>query len=71
MSTILKPRPLLRLLNRGFREECSHNIFHTVDESVVAFKDRRSANQFVPLKPIKHGFKGFATSYPVDKFSCL
>lgn len=52
-----KVRPLLDMLNANLGKVYKPSSFYCVDESMIAFKGRCVLKQFMPLKPIKRGYK--------------
>ncbi|XP_063222023.1 piggyBac transposable element-derived protein 4-like isoform X2 [Bacillus rossius redtenbacheri] len=54
---LFKVRPILNHFNAVFRQVFSPSRFLSIDESMIAFKGRSSFKQYLPLKPIKRGFK--------------
>lgn len=52
-----KLRPLLDLLNENIGKIYDPSSFVTVDESMIKFKGRCVLKQYMPLKPIKRGYK--------------
>lgn len=54
---LYKVRPLLNILSKEFPKHFSPSRYISIDESMVAFKGRSSMKQYMPLKPIKRGFK--------------
>lgn len=54
---LAKLRPLIDELNKKFQEEYSPSSYQAIDESMVAFKGRSSMKQYLPMKPIKRGYK--------------
>ncbi|XP_050049948.3 piggyBac transposable element-derived protein 4-like [Dermacentor andersoni] len=54
---LAKLRPLIDKLNKKFQEEYSPSSHQAIDESMVAFKGRSSMKQYIPMKPIKRGYK--------------
>jgi len=54
---LFKIRPLITKLNETFQEAYSPSKNVSVDESMVRFKGRSSLKQYLPMKPIKRGFK--------------
>ncbi|XP_046391578.1 piggyBac transposable element-derived protein 4-like [Ischnura elegans] len=54
---LYKIRPLLNQLSETFPSAYSPSRFLSIDESMVAFKGRSTMKQYMPLKPIKRGFK--------------
>lgn len=52
-----KLRPLIDKLNDSFTKPYKHSAFLAVDESMIAFKGRSSLKQYMPMKPVKRGYK--------------
>lgn len=59
---LFKIRPLLEKLNDTFGEGYEPHQEISVDESMVRFKGRSSMKQYMPMKPIKRGFKIWCAS---------
>lgn len=54
---LFKIRPMIEQVNRKF-QECYHGTREmSVDESVIKFKGRSVLKQYLPMKPIKRGYK--------------
>ncbi len=54
---LFRIRPLLSLLNRQFATQYQPGQAVTVDEMMIAFTGRSSMKQYMPLKPVRRGFK--------------
>nr|CAH7718955.1 unnamed protein product [Callosobruchus chinensis]CAI5818917.1 unnamed protein product [Callosobruchus analis]CAH7726829.1 unnamed protein product [Callosobruchus chinensis]CAH7733976.1 unnamed protein product [Callosobruchus chinensis]CAH7741215.1 unnamed protein product [Callosobruchus chinensis] len=54
---LYKVRPLLDYLGDAFKQNFGPSQFISIDESMVGFKGRSTLKQYMPLKPIKRGFK--------------
>ncbi|GBM23181.1 PiggyBac transposable element-derived protein 2 [Araneus ventricosus] len=54
---LYKVRPLFEQLNTTFHHAFNPSRCISIDESMVKFKGRSSLKQYMPLKPIKRGFK--------------
>jgi len=54
---LYKVRPLLDKLNIQFQNECVSTLSQSMDEAMILFKGRHSIKQYMPLKPIKRGYK--------------
>ena len=54
---LYKLRPLLTILGQSFRGAYKPAQQISVDEAMVKFKGRSSLKQYMPMKPIKRGFK--------------
>lgn len=52
-----KIRPLLNHLNQKYLDLYSPTEHQSIDESMIKFKGRHSMKQYMPLKPIKRGYK--------------
>lgn len=57
---LFKIRPFIDHLKNTFSEGVSPSRFLSIDESMIGFKGRSSLKQYLPLKPIKRGFKVWA-----------
>jgi hypothetical protein len=65
---LYKIRPLLDHLSRKYSELFAPSRFLSIDESMAAFKGRSTLKQYMPLKPIKRGFKIWAIACAVSGF---
>ncbi|XP_039764250.1 piggyBac transposable element-derived protein 4-like [Pararge aegeria] len=54
---LYKLRPLISLLNDAFQNNATNSSSQSIDESMILFKGRSSLKQYMPLKPIKRGYK--------------
>ena len=54
---LYKVRPLLETIRKNSQNAYSPNREVSVDEAMVLFKGRCSMKQYMPLKPIKRGYK--------------
>lgn len=54
---LFKLRPLLTLINQACQENAHDSSSQSIDESMILFKGRSSLKQYMPMKPIKRGFK--------------
>jgi len=52
-----KIRPLLTKMNANFHKQAVSSSSQSIDESMIRFKGRASFRQYMPLKPIKRGYK--------------
>lgn len=52
-----KVRPLVTALNGNCFGEYKHSNRLSVDESMIPFKGRSSLKQYMPMKPVKRGYK--------------
>jgi len=59
---LFKVRPMVDKLNDNFAECYEPHQQISVDESMVRFKGRSSMKQYLPMKPIKRGFKIWCAS---------
>lgn len=57
---LYKIRPMINYLNDAFRKSFSPDKHLSCDESMVAFKGRSGIKQYMPMKPVKRGFKIWA-----------
>lgn len=65
---LFKVRPLLDILNEKFKSTFHPSRYLSIDESMIGFKGRSSLKQYLPLKPIKRGFKVWAITCAVTGF---
>lgn len=65
-----KVRPLLNMLSENFKKVFSPSRFLSVDESMIPFKGRSMLKQYMPLKPIKRGFKVWVLCCAVTGYMC-
>lgn len=61
---IFKIRPILNQLSSRFLVHFNPYQALSIDESMIAFKGRSSIKQFMPVKPIKRGFKTWVLACP-------
>jgi len=54
---LYKLRPLIDRINECFQSQCIQTTSQSVDEGMIALKGRSSIKQYMPLKPIKRGYK--------------
>lgn len=54
-----KIRPMMTMLNKKFQENATNSQIQSIDESMIKFKGRDSKKQYMPMKPIKRGFKAW------------
>src|SRR5215469_7376364 len=54
---LFKVRPYLSHLSESFLKCYNPSEQQSIDESMIKFKGRSSLKQFMPLKPIKRGYK--------------
>lgn len=50
-------RPLILALNESFKRQYTPSAHQAIDESMIRFKGRSSLKQYLPMKPIKRGYK--------------
>nr|XP_022910744.1 piggyBac transposable element-derived protein 3-like [Onthophagus taurus] len=54
---LFKLRPLINIINESCKNNVNLSSSQSIDESMVLFKGRSSLKQYLPLKPIKRGYK--------------
>lgn len=57
---IYKLRPFLDKISQTFLDNYNPTKFMFIDESMIKFKGQSSLKQYMPLKPIKRGYKVWA-----------
>jgi len=56
-SKIYKIKNFVEILLRNFQNNYKFGRYGSIDETMVKFKGRSSLKQYIPLKPIKRGYK--------------
>jgi len=56
---LYKFRPLIDKLNQEFHRQCVATSSQSIDEAMILFKGRSSLKQYMPIKPIKRGYKAW------------
>lgn len=59
---LYKIRPIVDHLKYKFLTAFAPSRYLSIDESMIGFKGRTSLKQYMPMKPIKRGFKVWAIS---------
>lgn len=59
-NKLCKVQPFIDILNKTFDEACESSATQCNDESMIGFKGRSSMRQYMPMKPIKQGYKWWA-----------
>lgn len=59
-NKLCKVQPFIDILNKTFEEACEPSAYQSIDESMIRFKGRSSMRQYMPMKPIKRGYKCWA-----------
>jgi len=54
---LYKIRPLLKHISKNFLNHYDRGKNQSLDESMILFKGRSSLKQYMPMKPIKRGYK--------------
>lgn len=54
---LYKIRPLVNIINNACQINAKNSSSQSIDESMVLFKGRSTIKQYMPLKPIKRGYK--------------
>ncbi|CAG4940422.1 unnamed protein product [Parnassius apollo] len=54
---LYKVRPILHLFNQACQDNAEESCSQSIDESMILFKERSFPKQYMPLKPIKRGYK--------------
>jgi len=63
-------RPVLDSIRQSFLENYCPQKENAIDEAMVPFKDRSSLKQYVPLKPVKCGFKVWVRADSTNGYIC-
>ena len=65
---LFKVRPLLDFLTNSFQSTFNPSRYISIDESMIRYKGRNSMKQYMPMKPIKRGFKVWVAACAVSGF---
>jgi len=65
-----KVKPIIDHVNKTFRLLFNPSRYLAVDESMIKFKGRSSLKQYMPMKPVKRGFKMWVLACSVTGY-CL
>jgi hypothetical protein len=60
LDKLYKIRPLLDQINKRCQNNAKNTKSQSIDESMIKFKGRSALKQYMPLKPIKRGYKVWA-----------
>lgn len=63
-----KLRPLVTELSKNLKRCYASSVLHSVDESMIPFKAKKSFKQYMPLKPMKRGFKVWVRADPTTGY---
>src|SRR5690242_18734409 len=67
-SKIYKVEDFTEILRRNFQKNYNFGHYGTIDESMIKFKGRSSLKQYLPLKPIKRGYKVWCLCDPITGY---
>lgn len=67
-SKIYKVQNFIEILRRNFQKNYNFGRFGTVDETMIKFKGRSKIKQYLPLKPIKRGYKVWCLCDPITGY---
>ena len=67
-SKIYKVKNFTEILWRNFQKNYNFGRCGTIDESMINFKGRSSIKQYLPLKPIKRGYKVWCLCDPITDY---
>ena len=67
-SRTKKVDPVISTLKQNFQAAYYPNRELSIDEAMIPFKSRSSMKQYVPLKPVKRGFKVWAMAHTLNGY---
>ena len=67
---LAKVRPIITAVKQTFLESYKPNRENAIDEAMIKFKGRSSLKQYLPLKPIKRGFKVWMRADSINGYIC-
>ena len=68
---LAKVRPVIESICKQFLADCLLHKENAVDEAMIPFKGRSSLKQYLPLKPVKHGFKVWVRADSTNGYICV
>ena len=69
-SRLQKVQPILTAIKERLRSVYSPHCQLSVDEAMVPFKGRSSMKQYMPMKPVKRGFKMWVLADALNGYFC-
>ena len=69
-SRLQKVEPVITALKAKFQSVYYPHCQVSVDEAMIPFKGRSTMKQYVPIKPIKRGFKVWVLADAIDGYFC-
>ena len=67
-SKIYKVKNFTEILRKNFQKNYNFGRCGTIDDSMIKFKGRSSIKQYLPLKPIKRGYKVWCLCDPITGY---
>ncbi len=67
-SKIYKVKNFTEILRKNFQKNYNFGRYGIIDESMIKFKGRSSFKQYLPLKPIKRGYKVWCLCDPITGY---
>ena len=67
---LAKVRPVITALQKSFLEAYNPHRENAIDEAMIKFKGRSSLKQYLPMKPIKRGFKVWVRADSQNGYLC-
>ena len=67
---LAKVRPVITALQKSFLEAYNPHRENAIDEAMIKFKGRSSLKQYLPMKPIKCGFKVWVRADSQNGYLC-
>ena len=67
-SKIYKVKNFTEILRRNFQKNYNFGRCGTIDESMIKFEGRSTIKQYLPLKPIKRGYKVWCLCDPITGY---
>ena len=69
-SRLQKVDPIISTLKHQFQAAYHPHCQVSIDEAMIPFKGRSSMKQYLPLKPVKRGFKVWAMADSLNGYLC-
>ena len=67
---LAKVRPVIKSLQQSFLESYKPHRENAIDEAMIKFKGRSSIKPYMPMKPVKRGFKVWVRADSINGYIC-
>ena len=67
---LAKVRPVIKSVKKSFLDSYKPHRENAIDEAMIKFKGRSSIKQYLPMKPVKRGFKVWVRADSLNGYIC-